>query len=263
MLNSFGRLLIWLGVAAFVAPLIMTAVVLTKTTFALNSAFSKLDEAGEIGTTLSKSEIKQRTRALKSLLAPQSLVPGAAASLTIAAVTFDMRNRARFERAQALSSDPDTEQNDVNDVLSTPHAVSIDYGDATRRAVVLISNESLALDVSATNPASAIAVLGLEAKAFPDVSKLKPGMLAGFKVEAGGSKRTALPVDLVEASYTERTELCQSIRSWTRHFGLTSARVDFVVFKDPSHLSFDGSKWVSDGGEGTRLFDSEIVDICE
>lgn len=70
MLNSFGRLLIWLGVAAFVAPLIMTAVVLTKTTFALNSAFSKLDEAGEIGTTL-RSPRSSSARAHSSRSSPR------------------------------------------------------------------------------------------------------------------------------------------------------------------------------------------------
>lgn len=80
MLNSFGRLLIWLGVAAFVAPLIMTAVVLTKTTFALNSAFSKLDEAGEIGTTLSKSEIKQRTPSASTMAMPHGALSSSSAT---------------------------------------------------------------------------------------------------------------------------------------------------------------------------------------
>lgn len=263
MLNSFGRILIWLGVAAFVAPLIMSLVMMVKATSAINKAFNKIDEDEAVASNLSSFEIKRRTRALKALLAPQGAVSGAAASLTFVVTTFDMRNRERIQQAQDVAKSAEASQTAVNAALSAPLDLAIDYGDATRRALVLLSNDSVAIDIAATNPASAIGVLAVETKAFPDVSKLKAGMLAGYKVEAAGSARTAQPIDLLDAEYTERAELCRSIKSWTRHFGLTSEKVDFVVFADPTQLSYDGSKWVSDGREGTRLFDTEIVTLCE
>jgi len=103
MLNSFGRILIGLGIAAFIAPLIMTIFMMVKTTSAINIAFNRTDEDQPIASSLSNFEIKRRTRALTALLAPQGAVSGAAASLTIAVVTFDQRNRERLEKAQHVS----------------------------------------------------------------------------------------------------------------------------------------------------------------
>lgn len=261
MLNNIGRLLIALGVIGFIAPLAMTLIMMVKATSAINSAFKSPDEERQIASGLSGFEINWRTRQLKNLLAPRSVVAGAASSVTIAAVTFDRHNAERVQKAQELAAGENS-TSAVNAALSAPHPLTVDYGDATRRAVVLISADSLAIDVAATNPANAMGVLGLELKTFADVSKLKPGMLAGYKVEAATGTETVVPDDPEVVNAESKRKICDAVKSWTRHFGLRAAQAEFVLFRDPATLSFDGSKWVSDGSVATRLFDTDMDAIC-
>ena len=101
MLENYGRILVWILVAAFVAPSLMSMVVLMRTTAAVNSAFQHIDDVESIATSMSKSEVTRRTRQLKKLLAPQNAISGVASRLTIAAVTFEGLNQDRLEAAKA------------------------------------------------------------------------------------------------------------------------------------------------------------------
>lgn len=233
------------------------------TTAALNS-ISRIGQSqpSSIAGGLSSSDIRNRTAELKAKMAPRSAVLGAATRLTVIGVAFDRRIRERLDGASA-KGDGSKQMTDAQKIaLAAPLTLTVDFATVSRSAAVVLTDESLDLNVKAKKPVNSYAMLGYESQTYPRVGNLAAGTLAGYKIGTTDYGPASHPIDLEDASSSARGRLCHSLAEWARHFSVQGRDVEYVLFRDPTEVYHDGSKWTSDGEPVTRMDTADLARAC-
>lgn len=187
------------------------------TTAALNS-ISRIGQSqpSSIAGGLSSSDIRNRTAELKAKMAPRSAVLGAATRLTVIGVAFDRRIRERLDGASA-KGDGSKQMTDAQKIaLAAPLTLTVDFATVSRSAAVVLTDESLDLNVKAKKPVNSYAMLGYESQTYPRVGNLAAGTLAGYKIGTTDYGPASHPIDLEDASSSARGRL-----PFTRRVGQT------------------------------------------
>lgn len=228
------------------------------TTAALNSiSRGGQSQPSSIAGGLSSSDIRNRTAELKAKMAPRSAVLGAATRLTVIGVAFDRRVGERLDAAGAKGDGSRQATAAQKIALSAPLALRVDFATVSRRAAVLLTDESVDLSVNANKAINSYAMLGIESQSFPRVANVAAGTLGGFKIGDTYAGPANHPVDFVDASI--RGRMCSTFRDWAKHFSVPANEVEYVIFRDPTEVYHDGSQWTSDGETVTRLDTDDLA----
>ena len=231
------------------------------TTAALNS-ISGTGRPSSIAGGLSAYEIRTRTADLKSKMAPRSAVLGAATRLTVIGVAFDRRVRERLDGASAKGDGSKQMTAAQKIAISTPLPLTVDFATVSRSAAVIVTDEGLDLSVKAKKAVNSYAMLGFESQTYPRVANVAAGTLAGYKIGDTDYGPANHPIDLADASSSARGRLCHSLAEWARHFSVQGRDVEYVLFRDPTEVYHDGSKWTSDGEPVTRMDTADLARAC-
>lgn len=200
-----------------------------------------------IDTALTDEDWDMLRNRLRDLAAGAQEARNSAERLTITAIRFD---RLRLERMDEWPED-----------IAKPYPVTLDLAGANRWAGVILTDQSIAWQMA---PPARIgrALLALEGRGYPQFKGLAPGVLAGFRLPGSLSSVLGSAVDLEEATPQQRRETCESIRQWSRHFGVDIERVRYQLIDDPTSITADGSGWRSDGRNRGWWEGGELRAVC-
>ena len=242
-LDSLIRLLVWSSVVGTLAvPVLLIALfnsqIIVSFPFlgdnGFNATFNKLFPSrptSGIVTADGGSRAAQIER-LRAMTARPEMASGAALQLHVVAVAFDEEKPEPSPASNAPVVDPDGYRR-----------VSLDLS-RSKDAVVVIADQPLRWSVAGAG--GAWGRIGFEGLAPFDVSNGRPNLLAGFRIGAFGARETARAVDPFHADQRRQRALCNSVRLWSEHFGVTTTQVTFALIANPTRIALDGTI-VSDG----------------
>jgi hypothetical protein len=138
--------------------------------------------------------------------------------------------------------------------------IEIDLANAHDGAILVIANRPVVWSTVGVSPKHR-AKIGFEGSAVFDVVNAPRGILAGFRVGGFGAANVTNPLDVHRnRSPKDLARFCESIRSWSNHFQVSTGTIKVWRIEDPDRISVYGDSLSVDGG--TEPKPEFISDIC-
>jgi hypothetical protein len=179
--------------------------------------------------------------ALQALLAPQAVAAESSDRLTFVAIQLPR---------QSVTDDPEAK--------ADMRRVKIDLTGAARSGLVVYTAQNVELNVVSRDQRPVQGTLGLESRFLPVIKSQLSKPLSRFIVNSYATR----PIAPGAATPSEFAQMCGSFINWTQHYGLRATDVKFVLFRDPTEISFSGHAWVSNGRLADQYDGNELKSKC-
>ncbi|WP_026191065.1 hypothetical protein [Methylobacterium sp. WSM2598] len=139
--------------------------------------------------------------------------------------------------------------------------LSVDLTEAPDRAVLLLTDQPLALTLATTPPARAGA-LGVESLAAFDLAQGRPDLLAGFRSAAFGTGEIAPLLGPVRFGRQTLARFCGALRLWSGRYGLALERLRYTLIENAGQVRLEGDRVRSDGTGRGRVSGRRLAVLC-
>jgi hypothetical protein len=266
LLDSVIRFLVWTAViGALATPVLLVAMVNSR--IIVSFPFLHDGDSGFVQTvrkltgppsssgivTADAAERRKQIERLQLMTARAEMTAGAAARLTILAVTFDDQK-----------PEPTPPGSKPNGHIVDPDGyrrLTLNLADLPKDAIVMIADQPIRW---AVNGASGTwGRVGFEGLASFDIVEGRPNLIAGFRIRAFGARAGARAVDPGRLDHAALREWCSAIKLWTGHFAVTASQVEFAVLANPTKVSGRNGTVASDGSWGVVRTGAGIAELCK
>ncbi|GJD48462.1 hypothetical protein OPKNFCMD_1181 [Methylobacterium crusticola] len=139
--------------------------------------------------------------------------------------------------------------------------VNLDLARAPERAVVVLAEQPVAWSVT-TAPPDRAGAFGVESTAPFALRDGRPGLLAGFRVQAFGAPQVAPVLDPHRFGPGTLRAFCAALRLWAVQFGLPLERARYTLLENPTRVALDGGRIRSDGIARGRVSGPRLARLC-
>jgi hypothetical protein len=129
-----------------------------------------------------------------------------------------------------------------------PKSIDIDVSKVGEAAVLLIADDPI-LWTFTSKATVGPARVALETRTYFDIRNAPPRIIAGFSGRLFGEESATGGLDMSSPDGESRSRFCTAVRSWSQSFGVDTARVKIVTYRDPGRLFVREAGVMSDNGQ--------------